>query len=820
MTITAIVSGQAGLGLVTRPALRLRSGDGSSSEVPASDAADRLFQGCTDAHWVTVNTLDDLDHVVRQAKRVDRALQLLLLFLDPSEPEDFRRECAACIEELLQEDVDVEKEVAARMTAAPFPGTPDARIAELWNEAPSVKAFLECIFMRQPTIAKVSRAFDHIDYSKFETPADQQELRELLIRSGAFRDLVQAIATGEDLRFRRLEYAHTFRAHQDAIKAWFDELSPTTRIERPPQLEEYESDTDWDADDDTPIASRTAFEQVKAQIHTIARVLNERDVTEARRLANALISQQRFDSTADQIAKSLCNLAMKAKVHEVPELQLEWAEWATRENPMDPKTHGHYADALIGVGRFDEATRALEDVENVGDLRYAETARARILNATGRLDEARALFLSTAEKYPEHPETIQALIGAAETLRDMGAFGAAQVEIEQLTKQFPMEPRVWECLASVQIDQGALDEALKTFGKASANAPRYIEQRARYQNGRAFALRLSGRFEESLSLYDEVLTYLPNNSFALNGRASVFRDAGKFDAALAAYDVAMERSPYNPHAYSGKAKLLRELSRFEEAGRLYEFAREKFPYNQALVYGEITFLRTRGHYALALEKADAACEAYAYNASLRVARGKVLAAMRHTEEALAAFDLALSMRSTYGQAIVAKASLLLQNRRFDEAKLLLPSSKPRSQIDWSRYFLNAMLVYQTSGLGEAAKLLGWGMKSSPFARYQTLMRTALAKLELDRNRLREARRIVEDAPTQVSNIVALHTYAAAHRPGAARSMYKTILEARQSAEVIELATEIARRNGLIEGKAQHSDSWVSQRELEMILDAA
>ncbi len=819
MTITAMVSGQAGLGLIREPNLELRSADGDHRVGASLSSMLRTFDGCTDLRLVSGKTIADIDNQILLAWASDRALQLLLLLLDPQEPQDERKEYAVCVEELLEVGSEVRRFLRNRLMSAPLPVSDrDGWIAACRDSA-EVLEIVEDVSRSQAYIKVVCLAFDALPLADFHNDRlEKAGVREALVRRGAFSDIVTSLARGENLNFRRLELMHAFPVYQAAIASWLETLSPGSHAQRPVQHEE-EDETEWLEFESVPAAGRVAYEQAKAQINHIVQMLDERNLDAARRLTDELIRSQRANSSSEHIAKSLCNLAMQAKKREVVELQLEWSEWAVRENPVDHMTHGHLADALIVIGRLDEAEKSIDEVENTGDRLFAESARARILNAKGHPDLAREKLLSVAAEFDNHPDVDHTYIAAADTLRDMGLYHEALNEFEELTERFPLQPLAWEGLATVQMDLGDFDNAIKTFGKAIANT-RAMEVQARHKNGRALALRWAGRFDEAHQLYDEVIAILPNNGVALTGKGAAFREAGKYDAAITAYDTAIDRCPYSPFPIAGKAKVLRDLGHFAEAAKFYAEGRERFPHDQSLVSGTVALLRAQGKYGSALEFADHGIQQFPYNVELQLARAALLGIVGKCDEALTIYDRLLESRAQPGRTSAAKAALLLRLERFDEARQLLPEIRPRSQSDWARVLLRAMLIQRTKGHGAAAGVLVWGMRACPFARYRRLLRSALVNLELQRNRPKDARRIVEESPTQVSNVIALHAYAASHRPGAARAHYKQILEGEQPAELIELATEIARRHGLVDGPARRSPAWIRETEFEMIVREA
>lgn len=819
MTVSALISGQAGLALVEGREAHLRTTEGRHLSADDHASLLRAFDGATDVRRARASSLDEIDALLKTAWSSDRALQLLLLLLDPTEDDAERREYAECVEELLVDDA-VRSFVVNRLFAAPLP--PEAiRVGLPLEHCEFTSSLLDELHQHQPQITTVATAFE--SSSPNGTSEREKDLaRQALINAGAFYEAVFAIDSPKDLPFLRLRILHGVRGHAELIANWFAALDPSgprqfSRKDYALLDEIEEEDDDWTGE--ARGSSFQVFENVKAQQAQITQKLRIRDLVAARRLTQALVQEQRLNSTSEQIAKTLCKLAMQAKAQEVPELQLEWAEAATLENPIDPKTYGHLADALIGLGRYADAEVALQKVADAGDNLYAESRRASILKYIGQPLEARERFLELMKEYEGAPQIEFTHIAAAEVLKDLGRMDEAIAEFQGITERWPLEPRGWEGLATALLDSGDLDGALKNYGRAASNS-RNAVSRARPQNGRARALRLVGRFEEARSLYDEVISAFPNNEEALTGRAEVLRLAGKLGSALEAFEVALERCPASALPIAGKAEVLRDLRRLADAEALYVSGQRKFPYDQRLAAGYAAILRSQGRYEAALSATDAGITRFPFNATLPNIRADLLDRLGRTNEAIEAYKHLQSSRPYHPAPRVGLAKLLLRVGQLDEADTLLHDGRARTQGEWTQYLLRSFLIQKRSGSASAVRHLERGIEHCPFATQRRLLRSALAKIELERGRSREARRVVEDAPEEVSDVIALHVLAVTHRSGMARKRYKQVVDAGGPAEVIELANEIARRHSLVSGAPRREESWIREREQQLLFQEA
>jgi len=777
----------------------------------------RIFDGCVDVREVSAETLDQVDHLLESAWAADRGLKLFLLLLDPEEPKESLQEYADCLEELLAEN-NVQAALEYRLLAAPMPILVEIiGVENACRAAPQLLGMFRRLLSLQAFVQKVSAAFELIPPAAFGGELEKSLAREALVEDGAFSDLVQSLGAGEDIRFLKMKLINAHRRMADPIGRWTASLQ-TGSLKLPRAPVEQVSEADWD-DDGYEIKSAQSHEhflQIRAQQKSIVDKLKARDLAGARRLTQALIESQRLNSTDEQIAKSLSFLAQRAKIQEIPELQLEWSEWATEVNPLDPITFGHLADALVGLGRLADAEVALNRAEQAGDPAFAAVGRARIMRVMGRPAEARAAYLSAASEYEGTLHAFFAAVGAAETLRDMGENEAALAEYQKVTEKWAGESAGWAGLASVLMDMGRLDEAIITFGKAGAGDRSDIAK-----NGRATSYKLAGNFDASLKLYSEIIRDYPNNHVALCGRAEVLRAKGQFDAALAAYDLAAERAPYSVVPIAGKAGLLREIGRFQEATTLYREGIQRFPFDHQMVTGLAAVLRGQGQYSEALAAFDDVLQRFPFDITAKIARASVLHHLGADEDALVAYDEILFDKPYSAGAGIGKAALLISLKRYDEASLLLPEVRPTSQVEWRRFVLRAFLTEVSEGSAAAARMLTRGLENCPFAKEKRSMRSALVALELRRNRFRDARRLVESAPLEVTNVVALHALAACHRPGQAKLRLKEIVEGQGPPVIIELAKEIARRHHLIDETPKESLDWIQNVERQvLILEAA
>lgn len=123
----AIISGQAGLAILM---------DGQSIYSIDVDSTDQLIKRdfwevrhllneASDAYLLKNTTKERIVAELERAWRRDRALQLMLILLDPTNEQDLRQESAECLEDLLVSE-DEREQLANVLYASPLPDTSEA----------------------------------------------------------------------------------------------------------------------------------------------------------------------------------------------------------------------------------------------------------------------------------------------------------------------------------------------------------------------------------------------------------------------------------------------------------------------------------------------------------------------------------------------------------------------------------------------------------------------------------------------------------------------------------------------------------------------
>jgi tetratricopeptide (TPR) repeat protein len=124
---------------------------------------------------------------------------------------------------------------------------------------------------------------------------------------------------------------------------------------------------------------------------------------------------------------------------------------------------------------------------------------SRILTSQGREDQGELLLLKLIAEYPRF---IPAYCHLAELRLQQGRFDDAVQELSEGLKIAPKDPILLNNAGVCSLLKGDYEAALSSFSMAAEVVPR----EARYRANMALALGMMGRYDESLNLYEEVLS--------------------------------------------------------------------------------------------------------------------------------------------------------------------------------------------------------------------------------------------------------------------------------------------------------------------------
>ena len=210
-----------------------------------------------------------------------------------------------------------------------------------------------------------------------------------------------------------------------------------------------------------------------------------------------------------------------------PELSLDLMRRAQEAAPWNLGVVGEYGDALIGAGRFDDATKVRDRLAKVApQFFWTYYLTALLYNREGRLDEAHAAALAVLKVSPDHVGS--ALMAASAELR-RGDLVPAEQRLTSLVRKNPELVPALGLLAQAQLRLGRSQEATETLRRGlslTPGNPELLMLRARLEAGTGHAKEAAASYAQVAAVHPddpEVLLPLAQARFAAGDRAGARR---------------------------------------------------------------------------------------------------------------------------------------------------------------------------------------------------------------------------------------------------------------------------------------------------------
>ncbi|MBU1377470.1 MAG: tetratricopeptide repeat protein [Alphaproteobacteria bacterium] len=802
----------AQVGAAFRPSgkgVEVSFGGGGRAPVTLSrQEASVLFADANDIEATTAQTTQAIQALADDVWARDRALRFLLIIIDPEEPEENLAELEECAEHLLQHRT-TQKYCLWQFSATPLPEHNRVAIYANTETRGRIGDVLSEVLRLQGGIAHIRERFDAISHDVLPA-ADRPMLLEAAIGRGMFYELATALADGKDTKFALLHAQGVLRGvvpnAQAAIVQW---LVNSPRRKKPEFVVEAEQDQGYDEPD--AVGGRSQFEVVLAEQRHIVGLLRRGDLNRARQYVDQLIARQEAGG-GDFAVKSLCRLAQEAKRIGLSDLHYEWSNRAVELHPEDAWAQGQLADALVTLGRYNEAQAALAVAEPSYPA-FVASNLARTLRRMGDLEGALQAYDAGREKFVGDEDEHFFWTGVAEVHREFGDLETALATYEEAHERFPGSSAVASGRASVLTEMGRFSEALAALnGALKASAGDLFAL-----HGIASVYREQGDLPRAISEYRKLIGLYPGEPAIHCGYAEALRRNGDLIEALNVYEKTIDQFPFIETAYAGKGRILLQQGRYEEAGKFYSDAGSKFPEEHQISMGTAAVAARRGDWHGALAIYDKLLLRSPRNLRVAVETARVLNRMGQPDLALEQLDNVLGMSPGHHQARVEKASSLYLLGRYQDALDLLHSSqRPVRQTEWAGTLITALCMEKLGDTAGATKVLNLG-QTAEIPRVRRYMASALALMKLRDNRVADARRVIESAPGEASEVIRLHVSAASREPALNRLVTEEHVEI--PGPHVGVREEIIRRFRVIEGglDAQHTREWLFDEEAKLLM---
>ena len=180
------------------------------------------------------------------------------------------------------------------------------------------------------------------------------------------------------------------------------------------------------------------------------------------------------------------------------------------------------------------------------------------------------------------------------------------------------------------------------------------------------ALYQSQQFPDSLKLLNKAILINPKYADAHFNRGIVLGEMKQYEEALNSYNKVILINPKHLYAHSNRGIVLRNIKRFQEAIESYDRAILLNPNYVDAYSNRGNVLRDMKRYEEALESYDKAIFLNPNYVDAHFNRGNVLRDMKRYEEALESYDRAILINPEYVDAKYNKSFMLLEKGEFDE----------------------------------------------------------------------------------------------------------------------------------------------------------
>jgi tetratricopeptide (TPR) repeat protein/SAM-dependent methyltransferase len=352
----------------------------------------------------------------------------------------------------------------------------------------------------------------------------------------------------------------------------------------------------------------------------------------AEQLYRSILSEQTKHPDANH------NLGVLLKQGDKADIALPFFKTALESNPNQGQYWISYIDTLIHLGQYDAAQNILNQGQTKGlkgdavdQLKERLNSKikpnpepvdtqSKTLNVNailkqakshakkGQLDEARQLYHSVLEAFPQNQQAKkglkalqkgqvnkkmssalpQAQIDAVISLYSQGQIQEALSASEALIKNYPSAPLLYNISGACYQALGQLEAAIKSYEQALAIKPDYAEAHSNLGN----TLKELGQLDASVKSYEKALAIKPDLAEAHYNLGITLKELGQLEAAVKRYEQALAIKPDYAEAYNNLGITLQELGQLEAAVKSCERALSIDPHNQIFWAGFSGILRT------------------------------------------------------------------------------------------------------------------------------------------------------------------------------------------------------------------------------------
>ena len=332
---------------------------------------------------------------------------------------------------------------------------------------------------------------------------------------------------------------------------------------------------------------------------------------------------------------------------------LPFFKTALEANPNTAQFWLSYIDALIKLERIADAKAVFDQAKRKGTKGDGFDKLEKRLEGVGPSKNT-----VSQNQDPPHDQ-LQPIIN----LYNQGQFLQASDNIQQLLKQFPSSPTLYNMQGAANAGLGQLDAAIDSYNKAIVLKPDYDD----VYNNMGSTLKEQGKLEEAIEAYNKALAMKPDYAEAYYNMGNALKDQGKLEEAIEAYNKALAIKPGNAEAYNNMGNALKDQGKLEEAIEAYNKALAIKP-DYAEAYNNMgSALKEQGKLEEAIATYKKSLTIKPGNAEAYNNTGNALSEQGKLEEAIEAYTKALAIKPDYAEAYYNMGSNLKKQGKLEEA---------------------------------------------------------------------------------------------------------------------------------------------------------
>jgi tetratricopeptide (TPR) repeat protein len=317
-------------------------------------------------------------------------------------------------------------------------------------------------------------------------------------------------------------------------------------------------------------------------------------------------------------------------------------EAINKRAPEDAASRDLLIAAYRSAGRNDEAVALMRDKAAGDDKAGSRIELGQLLNAQGKLAEARSIFEDAVETFGDNLSAVSNL--AAIDLRE-GKGDAALARLDDYIAKHPESSEAQTFKAGVALGLKKLELAEESLEKAIVLKP---------ENAQAYGLLLQmkgspGQEKEALAVLERYLAVYPEDPQALLQRGYLLQQLGRNEEARAAFLALTETNPDFAPAFNNLASLEADFFELESAATHARKARS-LDASEPAIADTLGWIEWRlGNYSAALALLTEAAGKLGDNAEVLYHLGKAHYSMGQAAEAGEAFTKALASSPDFPQ---------------------------------------------------------------------------------------------------------------------------------------------------------------------------